>query len=98
MWTTEPVVLVPPPELVSFCSVQFCSDMYVPRAHIWDSVLSNSDVLVFVLAYYNLFYHYPMEACSFSNEKGSSSSKWEGRGREGKRNWEEGRKRKSQSG
>lgn len=82
VWTTGPVVLVPPPELVSFCSVQFCTDMYVPRAHIWDSVLSNCDVLVFVLACYNLSYHCPIEACLFSNEKGSSSSRWEGRGGE----------------
>ena len=39
-------------------------------------VLSNSNVLVWVLSYHILFYYHPIEAHSFSNERQKGG--WEG--------------------
>jgi hypothetical protein len=37
-------------------------------------------LLVFVLSYYVLFYYYPLDACSFSNERQKGVvCRWEGR-------------------
>lgn len=41
-------------------------------------VLSNSDVMVFVLSYYILFYYYPLQAFLFSTERQKGGWIWMG--------------------
>lgn len=59
------------------------SPFLVPSLELFLSVFSNSNVFIFILPYYIVFYYYPLEACLFSNEsqKGSGSGK-EGSGEE----------------